>query len=86
LIQTYDAVYKYDIIAVSESMLDSTIKNDDIFIEGFGKDIYRSDHPSNTKIGGVCLYYRDKLPIKRWTDLELLQEMIVSEISLSRKK
>ena len=31
LIQAYDAVYKYDIIAVSESMLDSTIKNDDIF-------------------------------------------------------
>ena len=86
LIQAYDAVYKYDIIAVSESMLDSTIKNDDIFIEGFSKDIYRSDHPSNTKIGGVCLYYRDKLPIKRRTDLELLQEMIVSEISLSRKK
>ena len=86
LIEVYDAIHKYDIIAVSESMLDSTIKNDNIFIEGFSKDIYQSDHPSNTKLGGVCLYYRDELPIKRRTDLELLQEMIVSEISLSRKK
>ena len=86
LIEVYDAIHKYDIVAVSESMLDSTIKNDDIFIEGFSKDIYRSDHPSNTKLGGVCLYYRDELPIRRRTDLELLQEMIVSEISLSRKK
>ena len=86
LIEVYDAIHKYDIIAVSESMLDSTIKNDNIFIAGFNKDIYRSDHPSNTKLGGVCLYYRDELPIKRRTDLELLQEMIVSEISLSQKK
>ena len=86
LIQAYDAVHKYDILAVSESMLASTIKNDDIFIEGFSKDIYRSDHHSSTKIGEVCLYYRDELPIKRRTALELLQEMIVSEISLSRKK
>ena len=86
LIEVYDAVHKYDVIAVSESMLDSTIKNDDISIEGFSKDIYRSDHPSNTKIGGVCLYYRDELPIERRTDLELLQEMIVTEISLRRKK
>ena len=86
MIEVYDAINKYDVIAVSESMLDSTIKNDDIFIEGFSKDIYRSDHPGDTKIGGVCGYYRNELPIKRRTDLELLQEMIVSEISLSRKK
>ena len=52
LIEVYDAIHKYDVIAVSESMLDSTIKNDDIFIEGSSKDIYRSDHPGNTK---VCL-------------------------------
>ena len=54
LIQTHDAIYKYDIIAVSESMLDCTITNDDIFIVGSSKDIYRSDHRSNTKIGEVC--------------------------------
>ena len=35
LIEVYDAIHKYDVIAVSESMLDSTIKNDDISIEGF---------------------------------------------------
>ena len=55
-------------------------------LKGLAKNIYRSDHPGDTKIGVVCLYYRDELPIKRRTDLELLQEMIVSEISLSRKK
>ena len=74
------------VIAVSESMLDSPIKNDDIFIKGFSNDIDRRDHPSNTKIGRVCLFHRDELLIKCWTDLELLQEIIVSEISLSKKK
>ena len=60
--------------------------NEEICIEGYSKEIYRNDHPSNTKTGGVCLYFREGLPIKRRTDLELLQEMIVAEITLARKK
>ena len=75
-----------DIIAISETTLDHSVTNDDISIDGFSKEIYRSDHPRNTKIGGVCLYFREGLPIKRRTDLELLPEMILSEITLARKK
>ena len=67
-------------------MLDSSVSNVDIFIEGFSREIYRSDHPSNTKLGGVCLYFREGLPIRRRTDLELLQEIIVTEITIARKK
>ena len=52
----------------------------------FSPEVFRNDHPSNSKNGGVCLYYRTGLPIKRRFDLELLQEMIVSEIAISRKK
>ena len=76
----------YDLIAISETMLDSTIGNDVISIEGFSREIYRADHPSDNKIGGVCLYFREGLPIKRRKDLEFLQEMIVTEITISRKK
>ena len=46
----------------------------------------RSDHPSNSRIGGVCVYFREDLPIKRRQDLELLQEMVVAEINFARKK
>ena len=67
-------------------MLNSTIRNDDISIEGYGREIYRADHPSDHKIGGVCLYYREGLPIKRRKDLEFLQEMIVAEKTISRKR
>ena len=85
-IEAYDAIHKFDVIAISESMLDSTIRNDAIRIKGFSPEVFRNDHPSNSKTGGVCLYFRDGLPIKRRDDLELLQEMIVSEATISRKK
>ena len=72
LIEAYDSVHKFDLIEISETILNSTIRNDVISIEGFSKEIYRADHPSDTKIVGICLYFRDGLPIKRRKDLELL--------------
>ena len=73
-------------LQIFESMLDSTIRNDAIRIKGYSQEVFRNDHPSNSKTGGVCLYFRDGLPIKRRDDLEVLQEMIVSEATISRKK
>ena len=67
-------------------MLNSDIKNEDIYIDGFSTEIYRNDHPSNSKTGGVCVYFRENLPIKRRGDLEFLQEIVVAEINFSRKK
>ena len=46
-------------------MLDALISDEDIHIEGFSKEVYRGDHPSNTKTGGLCLYFREGLAIKR---------------------
>ena len=66
-------------------MLNSSVEYGNIAIEGFSKDIFRSDHPSNNKIGFVCLYYRQGLPIKRRKDFECLQEVIVAEITIARK-
>ena len=66
--------------------LDQTVKNDEIYIEGFSKEIYRNDHLSKTNTGGECLYYSEGLPIKRRTDLELLPEIIITEIRIPRKK
>ena len=36
--------------------------------------------------GGVCLYYKENLPIKERGDLEILDETIVAEIKVKRKK
>ena len=92
LIEAYDSVHKIDLIAISETMLNSTIRNDNISIEGYSRETFRAHHrngadePSDHKIGGVCLYYREGLPIKCKKDLEFLQEMNAAEIINSRKK
>ena len=78
-------VYHYGLIAISESVLDKSIPNDDIFIHGFSRNIFRSNHPSESKIGGVCLYYKETLPITQRLDLQVLDEMIVLEIKTGRK-
>ena len=42
----------------------------------------RADHPSNTKRGGVCIYYKEYLPLKRKIDICRLNKCIVTEITL----
>ena len=74
----YNSVYNYDIIALSETYLDSSIPNESISLTGFSKDIYRGDHPNDVKRGGVCLYFKDSLAI--------LDECIISELTIGRKK
>ena len=70
---------------MSKTYLNNTIPNNEIEIEGYSSDIFRSDHPTNMKRGGVCLYYKDTLPIL-CADLHILDESIVVKLTLSRKK
>ena len=86
LLETYNSIHHLEIIALSETMLNSAVSNDEITIEGFSNDILRSDHPSDAKIGGACIYFRDGLPIRHRKEFELLQEMLVTEIRLGNKK
>ena len=74
LIEAYNSLYKYEVIAVSESMLDSKVRDEEISIEGFSKEVFRNDRPSDSKIEGVCMYFREGLPIQRRKDLELLDQ------------
>ena len=63
LLKAYLAIYKFDIICLSETYLDSSISVDEnLEIEGY--QLVRSDHPSNTRRGGVCIYHRDYLPLR----------------------
>ena len=45
-------VFNYDLIAVSDTRLNQSIDSEDIRIEGFSKEIFRSDHPSNSRVPG----------------------------------
>ena len=73
LLRAYVSVHKFDIICLSETYLDSSI--DDVSLEISGYYLIRSDHPSNKKRGGICIYYKNFLPLKV-TAVRLLEECI----------
>ena len=70
--EAYISNHHSGVTAHSETMLNKTVNNENILIQGFSQEIFRSDHPSNTKKGGVCVFFREGLPIKRRKDLEIL--------------
>ena len=86
LIETLQATYNFDIFGVCESFLNNDISNDDILIRGFSPDPFRAGKPVNIRNGGVCLYFKENLPIKERIDLEIIPEPIVAEVKLNRKK
>ena len=51
-----------------------------------GCSLLRADHPSNSKRGGVCLYFKEHLPLIRRNDLSILQECLVAEIIVDNEK
>ena len=59
------------------------LPDDDNFnLRGYNK--VRADHPSNTKISGVCIYFKNSLLLKI-LDIQLLQECINFEIKIAGK-
>ena len=84
LIESLQSTYDFDLFGVCESMLTEKISNEEIFINGFSADPFRADKAANIRNGGVCLYFKESLPIKQRCDLEKLPETIVAEINLTR--
>ena len=85
LIEAYNSVYNYDLFALSETYLDSSITNETLSLTGSSKELFRCDHPDDVKRGGVCLFYKDNLAIKQRKDLQVMDECIISEITIGRK-
>ena len=74
LLEVYINVNISDIICLSETFLDSSIPIDGNRLNIPGCSMMRADHPSNTKRGGVCLYYKEHLPIIRRDDISNLHD------------
>ena len=49
---------------VFETYLTSTTDTNDENLKMPGYVMYRVDHPSDVKRGGVCIYYKTMLPLK----------------------
>ena len=63
LLKAYILVHKFYIICLSETYLQSTVPVDDYNFVISRYNLIDSDHPSNTKRGGVCLYYKNYSPL-----------------------
>ena len=81
-LSAYISVHK--IICLSETYLNSEIVSDDKNLEKPGYNLVREDHPSNSKRGGVCVYYKSSLPF-RVINVKYLQESISFELRIGGK-
>ena len=84
-LKAYNSTYKYDFICISETFLDSSFEPDDKDLMLDGYNLIRSDHPSNTKRGGVCIYYKESLAVCL-VDVASLPECLICEVKIQNKK
>ena len=84
LLRAYISIYKIDTICLSETYLDSSISSHNDNLELPGYNLVRADNPTNTKRGGLCIYYYNSLPLKVM-DIQLLNECINFEIKIGGK-
>ena len=84
LLLAYISVHKFDIICLSETYLNSQIPSVDKNLEIPGYNLVTEDHPSNSKRGGICVYYKSSLQF-RVINVKYLQESISFELRIGGK-
>ena len=82
-LKAYISIYKRDFICLSETYLDSSVPDSLLEIDGY--DLIRSDHPNDIKRGGVCIYYKESLPVRAIT-IPYLKEALLLEMTHNNKK
>ena len=86
LIEGFITTSNFDIVYLSVTFLDSTIPGDDENIQINGYSLLRADHPNDTKHRGVCIYFKEMLPLIRRNDLTNLKNCLVAEINVNNEK
>ena len=79
LLQAYIIQHNYEIICLTETFLNSSIPSDDNRITIDGYNLIRSDQSSDSKKGGVCIYYNDNIPLLLRDDINTLDNCLVTE-------
>ena len=82
-LKAYISTYKHDFICLSETYLDSSTPSNISDIEGY--KLVCSDHPDNIKRDGVCIYYKESLPV-RVINLPFFKEALLLEMFYNKKK
>ena len=64
LLKSFNVLHNYDFICLSEMFLSPSVSSmlDSLNIDN--NNLVGSDHPSGSKRGGVCCYFKESLPIR----------------------
>ena len=84
---SFESIYytrKFDIICLSGTYLDSIIPKDHDKLQIRMYAFIRSDHPSNTKRDGVCIYDQSSLSL-RVINIGYLHECLSFELQIGDK-
>ena len=84
LLKAYIAIHKFDIVCISEMYLDSNASPDNNNLKISRYNLILSDHPWNSKRGGICKYCKHFLPLGI-LDVQYLQECINFEMKIGDK-
>ena len=84
-LEAYNSVYKHDFIYISETFFDPSIQEGDKNIQLDDCNLLRADHPSNSKRGGVCIFYKETLGVCIVKSLSF-NECIICEVSIQNSK
>ena len=72
-------IHKFDIVCLYETFLNSYIQDDDDDLVLNGYKLVRADNPSDFKRDGVCIYFKESLPVKV-LNITNLHEGLVCEL------
>ena len=84
LLNSCNSLHRFDNNCLSETYLDFNASLDNGNLEMFGYALVCSDHPSNTKRGGVCLCYKNNLP-QRVINMSYLNDFLILELNIREK-
>ena len=80
----FNSLYNYDFICLSETFLSLSVSSTLDSLNNDGYNIVRSDHPSGSKRGGVCCYFKESLPI-RILKITSMTECLILEMLYSNE-
>ena len=86
LIEAFITTHNFDIVCLAETLLDSKIPHDDENININGYSLLTVDHPNNIKRGGICMYFKESLPLIIRSDLSNMKECLVTEINVNNER
>ena len=83
LIEAHNSIFNYDLISICETSLNDSVELPEILLNDYS--LVSANNPTNTRHGGVGLFYKKSHPVIVRNDLSF-GESIVLELNFGRKK